>query len=178
MPIGLVAGDQRSARSWGQAGSCRFDRCLIKTAALFRGCDGVTNLNLATAGCALEAIAAHHLGLCWVDDMNRRGLDGEKQAQQYRIQHLGHYPKLERMAEVPLNFVAFRFNPGGLDDSELDALNRKLGERMIEDGQFLLGTSKWGGRTIFRPAFSNWRTRYEDVEALAQRIVECGSALD
>ena len=81
------------------------------------------------------------------------------------------------MADVPLNIVAFRFNPGGLEEAALDALNRQLGERMIEDGQFLLGTSKWGERTIFRPAFSNWRTRFEDVEALAVRIVECGNAL-
>jgi glutamate/tyrosine decarboxylase-like PLP-dependent enzyme len=85
--------------------------------------------------------------------------------------------QLERMAEVPLNIVAFRYNPGGLDASELDALNRSLGEAMIEDGRFLLGTSKLGQRTVFRPAFSNWRTRFEDVEALASVLLELGAGL-
>lgn len=112
------------------------------------------------------------------------GRDGHRRIVEHCLDLAQHFaaqvdahPALERMADVPLNIVAFRFNPGGLDDATLDALNRKLGERMIEDGQFLLGTSKWGERTIFRPAFSNWRTRFEDVEALAARIVECGNAL-
>jgi glutamate/tyrosine decarboxylase-like PLP-dependent enzyme len=86
-------------------------------------------------------------------------------------------PELERMAEVPLNIVAFRFNPGGLPEAQLDQLNRDLGERVIEDGRFLLGTSKLGERTIFRPAFSNWRTRFDDVEELARVIVELGQQM-
>lgn len=86
-------------------------------------------------------------------------------------------PVLERMADVPLNIVAFRFNPGGLDDLQLDHLNRELGERVIDDGRFLVGTSRYGGRTIFRPAFCNWRTRFEDVEALASVVVELGEEL-
>ncbi|HET6592135.1 MAG TPA: pyridoxal-dependent decarboxylase, partial [Xanthomonadales bacterium] len=86
-------------------------------------------------------------------------------------------PMLERMADVPLNIVAFRFNPGGLDDAELDRLNRQLGEEVLEDGRFLIGTSKLGPRTIFRPAFANWRTRHEDVEELARVIAELGQAL-
>lgn len=81
-------------------------------------------------------------------------------------------PKLERMAEVPLNIVAFRYNPGGLDEAALDGLNQRLGRRLLEDGRFLVGTSKLGARTIFRPAFSNWRTRREDVEYLAEVICE------
>lgn len=112
------------------------------------------------------------------------GRDGHRRIVEHCLDLAQHFaavvdanPDLERMAEVPLNIVAFRFNPGGLDDAALDGLNRELGERMIEDGQFLLGTSRWGERTIFRPAFSNWRTRFEDVEALAQRIVACGKTL-
>lgn len=86
-------------------------------------------------------------------------------------------PELELMAEVPLNIVAFRFNPGGKSDEELDELNRRLGEAVLADGRFLVGTSRLGARTIFRPAFSNWRTRPEDVDALADVVVELGLAL-
>jgi glutamate/tyrosine decarboxylase-like PLP-dependent enzyme len=87
------------------------------------------------------------------------------------------HPQLELMAEVKLNIVAFRYNPGGLDDASLDQLNRRLGENVLSDGRFLVGTSKLGPRTIFRPAFSNWRTRFEDLDALAAVICELGSQM-
>jgi len=84
---------------------------------------------------------------------------------------------LELMADVPLNIVAFRFNPGGLSETELDELNQQLGEVVIADGRFMAGTSKIGKRTIFRPAFSNWRTRKQDVEEFADVVVELGQGL-
>ncbi len=84
------------------------------------------------------------------------------------------HPDFERMAEVPLNIVAFRYNPGGLDDVALDRLNAALGEAVIADGRFLLGTSRLGPRTVFRPAFSNWRTRFEDLEELVEVLVDLG----
>jgi glutamate/tyrosine decarboxylase-like PLP-dependent enzyme len=81
------------------------------------------------------------------------------------------------MNDPRLNIVSFRYNPGGMTDSRLDVLNEQLGEAVIGDGRFLIGTSKLGARTIFRPAFSNWRTREEDVEALASVIVQQGRTL-
>jgi glutamate/tyrosine decarboxylase-like PLP-dependent enzyme len=81
---------------------------------------------------------------------------------------------LELMHEPHLNIVAFRYNPGGLRDDQLDELNRRLGEAVLADGRFLVGTSKLGRRTVFRPAFSNWRTRPEDVEEFAAVVTELG----
>ena len=86
-------------------------------------------------------------------------------------------PDLELMAQVGLNIVPFRYNPGGLDDERVDVLNQRLGEAVLADGRFLVGTTKLGPRTVFRPAFSNWRTRPEDVEAFARVIAELGSKL-
>lgn len=86
-------------------------------------------------------------------------------------------PDLERLAEVPLNIVALRYNPGGLDEAALDDLNRCLGEAVLADGRFLIGTSKLAARTIFRPAFSNWRTRSEDVDELVTVLRELGAQL-
>jgi glutamate/tyrosine decarboxylase-like PLP-dependent enzyme len=83
-------------------------------------------------------------------------------------------PELELLNDPQLNIVSCRFNPGGLDESQLNALNERLGQAVIDDGRFLVGTSKMGSRTIFRPAFSNWRTRPSDVEALAEVMVELG----
>jgi len=87
---------------------------------------------------------------------------------------VGESTILELMNEPRLNIVAFRYNPGGMGDDALDELNRRLGEDVIADGRFLVGTSKLGGRTVFRPAFSNWRTREEDVLEFAAVVAELG----
>ena len=84
---------------------------------------------------------------------------------------------LELLADVQLNITPFRFNPGGLDDAELDQLNHRLGQAVLEDGNFLVGTSRLGARTIFRPAFSNWRTRPGDVDAFLDTVLSLGRAL-
>jgi glutamate/tyrosine decarboxylase-like PLP-dependent enzyme len=87
-------------------------------------------------------------------------------------------PQLELMNDVQLNIVAFRYNPGGLGEEQLDEFNERLGEAVIADGRFLVGTSKIGPRTIFRPAFSNWRTRPQDVEEFADVVVEVAESLN
>ncbi len=79
---------------------------------------------------------------------------------------------LELLNDPQLNIVAFRYNPGGMSDQQLDKLNEKLGDAVLADGRFLVGTSKMGARTIFRPAFSNWRTRQQDVDEFADVILE------
>ena len=84
---------------------------------------------------------------------------------------------LELMNDPRLNIVSFRYNPGGLGDDALNDLNERLGEAVIDDGRFLVGTSRIGKITIFRPAFSNWRTRREDVDEFADVILELASSI-
>jgi len=96
---------------------------------------------------------------------------------QHFAQQVREHEQLELMADVALNIVAFRFNPGGLSNEKLDDLNQRLGDIVLTDGRFMAGTSKIGPRTIFRPAFSNWRTRNQDVEEFAEVVVELGLKL-
>jgi glutamate/tyrosine decarboxylase-like PLP-dependent enzyme len=81
------------------------------------------------------------------------------------------------MHEPQLNIVPFRYNPGQLGEERLDELNKRLGEAVLDDGRFLVGTSKLGRRTVFRPAFSNWRTRPTDVEEFAAVVQALGQEL-
>jgi len=110
-------------------------------------------------------------------DGHRRIVEHCLDIAQHLVLQIRNHEQLELMADVTFNIVAFRFNPGGLDNQQLDDLNQRLGETIIEDGRFMAGTSKIGPRTIFRPAFSNWRTRKEDVEEFAEVVIELGLKL-
>ncbi len=113
------------------------------------------------------------------------GREGHRQIVEHCLDVAQHFAaqvslssRLELMNEVQLNIVAFRYNPGGMGDDELNEFNERLGAAVLADGRFLVGTSKIGSRTIFRPAFSNWRTRFSDVEEFADVIVEIAAEMN
>jgi glutamate/tyrosine decarboxylase-like PLP-dependent enzyme len=84
---------------------------------------------------------------------------------------------LERLAEVPLNIVPFRYRPPGFPEEELNELNNRLGEAVLADGRVFVGTTQYRGKVCFRPAFVNWRTRAEDVDKLVAVVRELGVGL-
>jgi glutamate/tyrosine decarboxylase-like PLP-dependent enzyme len=84
-------------------------------------------------------------------------------------------PELELLARVTLNIVCFRYRPGGVDEDELDELNARLGEDVLEDGRVFVGTTRYRGRTAFRPAIVNWRTTERDVDLLVDVLLELGA---
>jgi glutamate/tyrosine decarboxylase-like PLP-dependent enzyme len=85
-------------------------------------------------------------------------------------------PDLERLAQVQLNIVCFRYRPpGSTDGPELDDLNRRIGEAALTDGRVFFGATNYGGRVAFRPALVNWRTRAEDVDLVPQVVRELGA---
>ena len=86
-------------------------------------------------------------------------------------------PDLERLAEVPLNVVCFRFHPDGVAEHALDALNRKLGDMVLEDGRVYFGTTDYAGKVAFRPAIVNWRTTEEDADLIVRVVRELGAGL-
>jgi glutamate/tyrosine decarboxylase-like PLP-dependent enzyme len=83
----------------------------------------------------------------------------------------------ERLAETPLNIVCFRWRPPGVPEDQLDALNKGLGEALLEDGRVFAGTTLFEGKVAFRPAIVNWQTREEDVDALVDVLTELGERL-
>lgn len=86
-------------------------------------------------------------------------------------------PDLERLADVPLNIVCFRFHPEGVAEAELDDLNRKLGALILDDGRVFFGTTEYDGKVAFRPAIVNWRTTEKDVDMIVAVTRELGSRL-
>jgi glutamate/tyrosine decarboxylase-like PLP-dependent enzyme len=92
-------------------------------------------------------------------------------------EHVDAEPDLERLAEVPLNVVCFRYRPAGVPEEELDKLNRRLGQAVLDDGRVYFGTTVYGGKVAFRPAIVNWRTRSEDVDLIVPTVLELGASL-
>ena len=84
---------------------------------------------------------------------------------------------LERVADVPLNIVAFRYRPAGVDDARLDALNARIAAAILTDGRVYMGTTRYRGMTVFRPAIVNWRTTDADVELIVTVVRELGAKL-
>jgi aromatic-L-amino-acid/L-tryptophan decarboxylase len=64
----------------------------------------------------------------------------------------------ERLAPVPLSVVAFRRNPGGLEEAELDRRNAALLDRVNASGEVFLSHTRVAGRYAIRLAVGNIRT--------------------
>jgi glutamate/tyrosine decarboxylase-like PLP-dependent enzyme len=86
-------------------------------------------------------------------------------------------PQLERLADVPLNVVCFRYRPEGVQEEQLDELNRRLGQAVLEDGRVYFGTTLQEGKVAFRPAIVNWRTGPGDVDLIVPIVLELAAGL-
>lgn len=86
-------------------------------------------------------------------------------------------PELERLADVTLNVVTFRWRPEGVDGEQLDELNMRLGEELLRDGRVFAGTTSYEGKVAFRPAIVNWRTQEADVDLLVDVLLELAPSL-
>jgi glutamate/tyrosine decarboxylase-like PLP-dependent enzyme len=82
---------------------------------------------------------------------------------------------LELVADVPLNIVPFRYRPRGVAASQLDDLNARIGRAVLTDGRVYMGTTRYRGMTVFRPAIVNWRTTEKDVELIVDVARELGA---
>jgi aromatic-L-amino-acid decarboxylase len=84
-------------------------------------------------------------------------------------------PKLELMAPIGLDIVCFRFNPGKLDDSKLNALNKEILMQLHEKGIAVPTYTTLHGKYCLRIAISNHRSQFEDFDLLAREVVRIGN---
>ena len=96
---------------------------------------------------------------------------------QHLARKVDEAPDLERLADVPLNIVCFRYRPKDATPEELDALNLRLGAELLADGRVYVGTTRYCGVVAFRPAIVNWRTTESDVELIVDVVREIGARL-
>jgi glutamate/tyrosine decarboxylase-like PLP-dependent enzyme len=84
-------------------------------------------------------------------------------------------PSLTLMAPTATSVVCFRFDPGGLDEADLRALNTELLLRLQESGLAVPSETTLRGRYCLRAAFCNHRTRRSDIDAFAAAVTRLGN---
>ena len=83
-------------------------------------------------------------------------------------------PNLELLAPIGMDIVCFRFNPGGLDETALNALNKEILMQLHEKGIAAPSYTTLGERYCLRIAIANHRSTQEDFDLLAREVVRIG----
>lgn len=96
---------------------------------------------------------------------------------QHLVDLIQRDPHLELVAPAPLNVVCFRFVAPGEDDARLNALNQEILIRIQERGLAMPSHTILNGHFALRCAIVNHRTRREDLDLLAEAVVETGMVI-
>jgi aromatic-L-amino-acid/L-tryptophan decarboxylase len=85
----------------------------------------------------------------------------------------------ELLAEPTLSIANFRYRPKAkaLGEEALDALNRRIVNRLVGSGAFFLAPTILRGRTSLRVAIVNFRTKEEDLTFLLDEAARVGREL-
>jgi glutamate/tyrosine decarboxylase-like PLP-dependent enzyme len=86
-------------------------------------------------------------------------------------------PDMELVAPIGLDIVCFRFNPGGLADEMLDAINREILIQLHERGIAVPSYTTLNGAYCLRIAIANHRSTLEDFDLLAREVRKLGNEL-
>jgi aromatic-L-amino-acid decarboxylase len=85
--------------------------------------------------------------------------------------------ELELLAGVSLNIVCYRYNPGNLDEPQLNALNKEILMQLHEKGIATPSYTILNGHYAIRVAITNHRSKIADFEALVKASLQIGKTL-
>lgn len=107
-------------------------------------------------------------------DRLAEGIERNVAQAKYLAAKIDATPHFERMAEVPLNIVNFRYRPEAWspDDPRLDELNRKLLAALHGSGVAAPSYTTLDGNFVLRVAITNHRSRTEDFDLLIDWLAE------
>ncbi len=105
----------------------------------------------------------------------RESLQEKLDLTRYALEELRKIEGIEILAEPQLSTLAFRWNPGGQDEEELNRLNRRLMKKINDRQRVLLTGTLLHGRFAIRICVLNFRTHQdrmgmaiEDIRAEAR----------
>ena len=98
-------------------------------------------------------------------------------AQAFYMEHkITESPLLELLTPVTLNIVCYRFNPGYLENDELNLLNKEILMRMQEQGIAAPSYTLLKDCYAIRVSITNHRTKMTDLDAVVKATVTLGEA--
>lgn len=83
-------------------------------------------------------------------------------------------PELALLAPVPLSAVCFRYRARGDADSDCDALNQEILQRVVRRGKVFLSNATIHGRFALRACIVNHRTTPDDIEQVVSEVLAVG----
>jgi aromatic-L-amino-acid/L-tryptophan decarboxylase len=83
-------------------------------------------------------------------------------------------PELALLAPVPLSAVCFRYRARGDADSDCDALNQEILQRVVRRGKVFLSNATIHGRFALRACIVNHRTTPDDIEQVVSEVIAVG----
>lgn len=86
-------------------------------------------------------------------------------------------PSLELTAPVFSNVVCFRYNPGGLSEAELEALNGKIRQGLWREAMAVVTDTTMRGKYSLRACNVNHRSCRADFEWLVSEVKTLGQKL-
>lgn len=86
-------------------------------------------------------------------------------------------PELDLAAQVSLSVVCFRYVDPGMDEKQLDAMNKEIEIEVQEQGVAVISGTRINGRYVLRVAVTNHRSQREDFDYLVREIKRIGKDL-
>jgi len=83
-------------------------------------------------------------------------------------------PELELLAPVPLSAVCFRYRARSDADTNSDALNQEILQRVVRRGQVFLSNATIHGRFALRACIVNHRTTPDDIAQVVSEVIAVG----
>lgn len=99
------------------------------------------------------------------------------QQAQFLANLIQHSNSFELLAEVSLNIVCYRYNPGNLTDNDLNTLNKNILMQLQVQGIASPSYTLLQGRYAIRVAITNHRSRRKDFEILITETRRIGEEL-
>ncbi len=106
-------------------------------------------------------------------DAHARAIDEAIALTAHAADRVREAPELELLSAPSLGIVCFRASPPGVEDeAALEALNRALQDRIVEEGTAMMSSTRLRGRYALRMCVMNFRSVRRDVDAVIDRVRE------
>ncbi|MCK5650337.1 MAG: aminotransferase class I/II-fold pyridoxal phosphate-dependent enzyme, partial [Gemmatimonadetes bacterium] len=143
---------------------------------------GMEHVNFADRGLQLTRsfralkiwMSIQMLGLNAFRDAIDEAMDLASEAER----HILASDELELLSPATLGVVCFRYRPAALDDARgLETLNARIQDRIVESGFAMMSSTRLRGEYSLRLCILNYRTKWDDVREILERIEATGREL-